>query len=136
MIGGDVQQVAGTIQLCAGQEAGSEAAIHAIRQVFNQDHAEGVLLIDASNAFNRLDREVALRNVQLLCPSIATVLINTYRDNAQLFVDGETLFSQEGTTQGDPLSMPFYSLATILLIKCCKIEQLSGEVWFVDDATG
>ena len=136
VIGGDVQQVAGTIQLCAGQEAGSEAAIHAIRQMFKQDHAEGVLLIDASNAFNRLNREVALRNVQLLCPSIATVLINTYRDNAQLFVDDETLFSREGTTQGDPLSMPFYALATIPLIKSCKIEELLGEVWFADDATG
>ena len=56
VIGGDVQQVAGTIQLCAGQETGSEAAIHAICQIFKQYHAEGVLLIDASNAFNRLNR--------------------------------------------------------------------------------
>ena len=136
VIGGDAQQVAGTIQLCAGQEAGSEASIHAVLHNFNEDHAEGVLLIDPSNAFNRLNREVALRDVQLLCPSITTVLKINFHDNAQLFVDGETLFSREGPTQGDPLSMPFYALATIPIIKSCKSEELSGEVWFADDATG
>ena len=97
VIGSDIQQAAGSIQLCAGlpgQEAGSEAAIHAIRKAYNKDDAEGVLLIDASNAFNQLNRGVALCNIQELCPSFAiTILINTYRDNAQLFVDGETLLS-------------------------------------------
>ena len=73
---------------------------------------------------------------QLLCPSIGTVFINTYHDNALLFVQSETLFSREGTTQGDLLSLPFCALATISLIKTSKIEELSGEVWFADDATG
>ena len=103
MIGGDVQQVAETIQFCAGQETGSVAVVRVIRHIFNKDHAEGVLFIDVSNAFNRLNHEVSLRNVQLLCPSIATILIKTYHDNAQLFVDSETLFSRECTRQGDPL---------------------------------
>ena len=35
------------------------------------------LLINASNAFNSLNRETALHNIQRLCPSLATALINT-----------------------------------------------------------
>ena len=134
--GSDVQQAAGTTQLCAGQEAGCEAAIHAMRKIFSDDGNEGVLLVDASNAFNQLNRNVALHNIMTVCPTIATVLINTYREDAELFVDSETLHSREGTTQGDPLAMAFYALATVPLIKACKVLDLAGEAWFADDATG
>ena len=45
------------------------------------------------------------------------------------------------TTQGGPLAMPFYALpfyalATLPLIKACKVDKLSGEVWYAGDATG
>lgn len=100
--GTDVKRAAGAIQLCAGQEAGCEAAIHAMRRIFSDDGNEGVLLVDASNAFNQLNRKVALHNVTTVCSTIATALINTYRRDAELFVDSETLYSREGTTQGDP----------------------------------
>ena len=33
-----------------------------------------------------------------------------YRSDAELFVGEETIFSREGTTQGDPLSMAVYAL--------------------------
>ena len=61
-----------------------------------------------------------LHNIQRLCPSLATALINTYRAPPELYVDGDMIFSQEGTTQGDPLAMPMYALATIPLIKKLK----------------
>ena len=101
----DVQEVAGVLQLCAGQESGCEAAIHAMREVFNSADTEAIILVDASNAFNSLNREVALRNVKNVCPSLATILINTYRSKSELFINGETILSREGTTQGDPLAM-------------------------------
>ena len=44
--------------------------------------------------------------------------------------------SLEGTTQGDPLAMVFYALATLPLIGPCKVSSLTGEAWFADDATG
>ena len=88
------------IQLCTGQISGTEAAVHAVCTLFEQDDTEAVLLVDASNAFNLLNRQTALHNIQRLCPPLATVLINTYREPTELFVDGDVLYSQEGTTQG------------------------------------
>ena len=135
IISGDVQRAAGDQQLCAGQEAGCEAAVHALRQIFDSAGSEGVLLVDASNAFNSLNRQVALHNIKLLCPTISTVLNNTYHDPAQLFVDHQVIFSEEGTTQGDPLAMALYALATVPLAQRCKVN-LAGEAWFADDAAG
>ena len=114
---GDNQDAARSLQLCAGQIAGADAAVHATREAFTSDNTEAVLLVDASNAFNSLNRQVALQNILRLCPSIATTLINTYRESMDLLVDGSSLLYQEGTTQGDPLAMPMYALATIPLIR-------------------
>ena len=46
----------GSIQLCAGQDAGCEAAVHAMEQLFTADDTEAMILVDATNAFNRLNR--------------------------------------------------------------------------------
>ena len=93
IIGHDVQVAAGVNQLLAGhgQPADCEAAVHALRQIFADLDTEAVLLVDAKNAFNSLNRPVALRNVELLCPSISAVLRNTDRWPAELFVDNETI---------------------------------------------
>ena len=133
----DVQEAAGSVQLCAGQIAGIEAAVHAVRSFFQSEETEALLLIDASNAFNSLNRETALHNIQRLCPSLATALINTYRAPSELYVDGDVLLSQEGTTQGDPLAMPMYALATIPLIRKLKSKVNDvNQVWYADDASG
>jgi len=76
-----------------------------------------MLLIDATNVFNSLNRAVALHNIQQLSPLFSTILINTYLYPACLYIDGDVLHSEEGTTQGDPLAMPFYALATVPLIQ-------------------
>ena len=116
IIGPDIQETAGAVQLCAGHEAGCEAAVHAMRKIFLEDETEAILQIDATNAFNSLNRQATLHNIRGLCPPFATVLINTYREHTELFIDGETILSQEGTTQGDPLAMGMYALGTLPLI--------------------
>ena len=67
----DVVDASGSLQLCAGQKSGSEAAIHAMHTIFESDDTDAVLLIDASNAFNALNRAAALHNIRILCPIIA-----------------------------------------------------------------
>ena len=86
-----------------------------MRSSFDLDDTEGVLLVDASNAFNSSNCAVALHNIRQLYPSFAPILINTYRSAAALYTGGDILFSEEGTTQGDPLAMPLYALATLPL---------------------
>ena len=83
--------------------SGSEAVIHAMHDVFNDDNTEGILLIDAENAFNSINRKVTLHNLKLICPVIATYISICYVYPARLFIiGGGELFYNEGTTQGDP----------------------------------
>ena len=51
----------GSLQVCAGQEAGTEAAVHLLNLLYNEENTDAVLLVDARNAFNSLNREVFLQ---------------------------------------------------------------------------
>ena len=119
--------------MCSGQISGIEAAVHAARQAFDSAECEAALLIDATNAFNFLKRQVALHNIRCLCPPIATILVNSYRAPTELLVDCYIILSQEGTTQGDPLAMAMYGLVTIPLIQ--RLNGPCRQVWYADDST-
>ena len=133
----DVQSAAGPLQTCAGHEAGVEAAVHAMKTIHFNECNEGLLLVDASNAFNSLNRIAALHNIQQTCPSIWCILQNTYQAAIPLFVKGEgTIWSSEGTTQGDPLAMAMYALGiTPLISRLQELLPQVKQVWFADDAT-
>ena len=133
-ISDDIQEAAGPLQVCAGHLSGCEAAVHAMHQIFESSNTEAVILVDACNAFNSLNRQTALRNILHLCPPLSKVLINTCREDVQLFIDGDTLLSQEGTTQGDPLAMAMYAIAITPLIRCLEDKEIK-QVWYADDAT-
>ena len=113
----DVVDSVGSLQVCAGHDTGCEAAIHSLRTIFQQEETEAVMLIDASNAFNSINRKAFLHNVKVICPSIATFTNNCYSSSAHLFVVGGTeIHSAEGTTQGDPIAGLVYAIAIIPLI--------------------
>ena len=134
----EIQHAAGPLQMSSGLNGGAEAAIHAMRNIFEADNTDAVILVDASNAFNKLNRQAALHNIRYICPPLATILINTYREPARLFIaGGKEIKSSEGTTQGDPLAMQFYALGTNPLIEHlrCNVPNVS-QVWLADDASG
>jgi hypothetical protein len=134
----EIKLAAGPLQVCAGHSAGAEAAVHAMSQIFAEDESDGILLIDASNAFNLMNRRVAMHNIQITCKEISLYIVNTYRHPSRLFVcGGGEILSQEGITQGDPLAMPWYSVNTSLIIQNLRCNT-SGvkQVWLADDSAG
>ena len=135
----DLINASGAMQVCAGQKSRGEAVINAMRNIFEADETDTALLVDASNAFNSLNRAAALNNIRVLCPLIATYVANTYGVLARLFVvGGSELKSTEGATQGDPLAMSMYAIRLQPLISLLHIYNRSTakQCWFANDATG
>ncbi len=99
---------------------------------FAEDDTEAMILVDATDAFNRLNGQVTLVNCEVICPAPAPILINTYRDNSWLFVDGQCMLSKEGTTQGHPLAMAMYTIGSQPLIR--RLGSIAKQVWYADDS--
>ena len=133
VIGEDVLDAVGPLQLCAGQDNGCEAAVHSIHQLLLESDTEALLLVDVENAFNSFTWEIAQRNVLHLCPSLGRVLSNTYREPVALFVDHDMIYSLEGTTHGDPLAIAMYALGVSPLINHMSNINSTKQVWYADD---
>lgn len=139
----DVRSAAGNLQVCAGQQAGGEAAIHAMRHIFSQDDCEAVLLVDAKNAFNTINRKSMLHNINIKCPSMAMYVENTYKDPSHMYIDNRNnnsvniIQSMEGTTQGDPVAMAMYAIGLSVLQDELAYEKTHvKQVAYADDLSG
>jgi hypothetical protein len=126
--GKEAKEACGIDQLCAGLESGIEGAIHAMQHMWETNKAEeewGFLLIDAKNAFNEQNRTAMLWTVRHEWPSGARFTFNCYKHWATLVIrnndgTGTFLYSKEGVTQGDPLSMFAYGIGLLPLIRALK----------------
>ena len=90
------------------------------------------------NAFNQMNRLVAIHNIQITCPAMSIYIINTYRNPSRLFITGGgEIASREGTTRGHPLAMPWYSVNTTSLIQILRlIIPNVKQAWLADDSAG
>ena len=61
---------------------------------------------------------------------------NLYSSPARPFVSGgDEISSDEGTTQGDPLSMLFYAPATLPLVTTLQVAHASvRQIWYANDS--
>ena len=84
----DVMVSAAPLQMCTGIPSGCEVAVHAMTELFEEPESQGVLLVDAENAFNSLNRKVELHNISYDCPTLAIVLNNCFRMPSRLIVPG------------------------------------------------
>ena len=117
----EIMESAGSLQLCAGLPGGCEAAVHAMSSIFQEEDTDAILLVDAENAFNSLNRNVLLHNIQYICPPVSTYVRNCYKIPSRLFITGGSeIQSKEGTTQGDPLAMPVYAIGITPLLATLK----------------
>ena len=138
--GDEVTEACGFEQLCGGLSAGIEGAVHAMGNLFDERAVPGsnwgFLLVDAENAFNAMNRIVALWQARRRWPKCARFLFNTYRGHAQLVLRGsrETLLSKEGVTQGDPLAMLFYAISTLPIIEQLRDPEIH-QCWYADDSS-
>ena len=136
--GRDVQDVCGVEQLATGLKASIEGAIHAMTDLYNEFASDswGFLLIDAVNAFNMINRTTALWNARVLWPRCSRFLFNTYRGYSMLILKDtkECIYSKEGVTQGDPLSMFFYAVAVLPLIRSLASNSNFVQCWYADDS--
>jgi hypothetical protein len=145
----EVVQIGKSDQLATSMPAAIEGGTHAMRELFqllgDEDHADGygMLLVDASNAFNAVNRTAAMWNARQTWPSAARFLFNTYRGYNLLIIrssvspgSGTIMLSREGVTQGDPLSMFLYGIAIMPLIHRCKMDGPDcRQVWYADDSS-
>jgi hypothetical protein len=109
------------------------------------DEGWGFLKVDADNAFNNCSIIAALWHARLLWPRCARFLFNTHRGHTMLVMykalgKPSILYRQDGTTQGDPLAMLLYGLATLPLIRRLRAHMEEGEregmqAWYADDAS-
>ena len=133
----DVTHAIAPYQMCVGVPSACEAAVHTMDLLLRRPEVEGILLVDATNAFNSLNRAAALHNIPRVCPALGRIFRNTYQEPVRLFVTGspgEEVLSQEGTCQGDPLAMASYAVAITPLIR--HLNQECPDVtqsWYADD---
>ena len=110
-----------------------------MEKIFKEESKKIVLLVDAENAFNSINRKEFLDNISILCPGISTFITNCYTTPTLLFViDGSEIKSNEETTHGGSVAMAIYALGITPLImmmvelvrtKCGDIKMVA----FADD---
>ena len=118
----DIMLSSGPLQACSGVKGGCEPAVHATREIFEKHDVEGVLLVDTTNAFNSLNRKVALHDIKYVCSALENVLTNCYQSQICLFIPGNgEVTSQEGT------GMAMFALAMVPLIN--KLAEVCKSVY-------
>ena len=69
---------------------GIEYAIHTLWKQYEKIYSNAVLLIEAEKAFNSLNRNLALKNIANICPSILPAIQNSLSSPSKHFVNGKS----------------------------------------------
>ena len=97
-------------QLGVGVRGACEAIVHSVKKITQSDPSLWVLQCDFINAFNLADRGVALAEVCDKFPELLAWVTTCYGQPSHLLFGSESISSQRGFHQGDPLASLLFSL--------------------------
>ena len=129
------------LQVGVGIPGGCEAIIHSVSDVLEDnsippDHKH-ILLVNFSNAFNSVSRQVLFEEVRSQIPSLSAWMECSYGSQPILLLNNYSILSCCRVQQGDPLGPLGFSLALHPIVRKIK-EQVPGLVinaWYLDDGT-
>ena len=86
LIGDDLAYAFGSKKLAGGVSCGIDGSILGLRELLekNSSNGLGLLLLDAKNAFNSINRSSALLNARTLWSGASTFLYNSYQESSKL----------------------------------------------------
>ena len=102
------------LQIGVAQPLGTEIGLETARQwsTRNKENTSAILVkIDFSNAFNCVDRQVFLEQCRHQFPGLAQWAEWCYSKPSNLFFGSETIPSEKGVQQGDPIGPLLFALA-------------------------
>ena len=102
---------------------------------FLVDKGQALLQFDLKNAFNAVSRSHMLDCVHESAPSFAPWADFLYKHQLPLVLsNGETILSQVGVQQGDPLGPLFFALASLPLAgEISQVQGVQWSAWYLDD---
>ena len=123
--GKDITHTCCVYQLCLGLGGGIEGGIHEITSLWEEHQEElewGVLLVDASNPFNKIKCTAMMWHVRHMWIYGSRFIFNTYWHWELMVLQGcDNLFHiKEGITQVYPLAMLLYGLSLLPIIQSLK----------------
>jgi hypothetical protein len=125
-------------QFGIGTPGGAELIIHRLRRLVEEQRPEDnddfvVLKIDVKNAFNSVDRTLALQAVGEYLPNLAAWAEWCYDSDTTLFLEDHRILSAEGVQQGDPLGPLLFALSIRDAIGSLDQFALAANFWYLDD---
>ena len=109
------------VQFGVGVKGGVEIVMHQTRVLADDPSINCLLQIDATNAFNQVDRCAMLEQLEANFPEIYNYVLSAYGTPAQLIVnsreEGQTIQSATGVRQGDPLGSFLFCLTIQPMLK-------------------
>jgi hypothetical protein len=113
-------------------DKGAEAAIHTTRSFLENNKDCMIVKIDYKNAFNCVNRDIFMHEIKKFYPDIYPYVHSSYNHDSILLFNDNTILSQEGAQQGDPLGPLLFCMAIQPIVNKLKSRL---NVWYLDDGT-
>jgi hypothetical protein len=122
------------LELGVGVKGSMEAAVNATRRYFQDMPTSNcaVARLEFKNAFNTIRQNSMLEAVHNAIPESYSFIYASYSSPSILFDGSDTLSSEEGVQQGDPIGPLLFCLAIHPILAKCKAEL---RVCYMDDIT-